>query len=120
MIGKDAVAYTSHYCEENVALLCKYLIEAQPAAEVFAVLISNDRKQVPIWYQKPAWHPDEPVVWDYHVVLLLREAQRSWTYDFDTTLGWPCEAVRYVSEAFKPDFDMDLRFVAILLLCVYR
>ena len=60
--------------------------------------------KVALWYQKAAQIEGNPVIWDYHVVLLLRPRQgvegttdfiekdraRSWVYDFDTTLPVPC------------------------------
>jgi len=58
--------------------------------------------KVALWYQKAAQCEEVPVVWDYHVVLLLRPRQgveestgfnendMSWVYDFDTTLPVPC------------------------------
>jgi hypothetical protein len=35
-----------------------------------------------------------PVIWDYHVVLLLRQRDggpSTWVYDFDTELALPCK-----------------------------
>lgn len=55
--------------------------------------------KVALWYQKAAPFEGNPVVWDYHVVLLLRPRQAalnengrtmSWVYDFDTILPVPC------------------------------
>ena len=119
--------YTSCWCEENIYLLCQNFVEDQSLKdlwEMFAVFISNSDKtvsghnfvydlsqwqltcmrcfvKVALWYQKAAQIDRNPVIWDYHVVLLLRPRQGveegiekdrtgSWVYDFDTTLPVPC------------------------------
>jgi len=51
------------------------------------------------------------VVWDYHVILLLRPRQgfnengrtMSWVYDFDTTLPVPCPGQAYFTMTFPTD-----------------
>ncbi|KAK7014987.1 hypothetical protein R3P38DRAFT_2787104 [Favolaschia claudopus] len=80
-------AYTFSYCEENVYLLCAaFLLQGY---DVLAVFISNEEKTVALWNQKL----DTVVIWDYHVVLLLRsQEQHCWIYDFDTRLSLPCLA----------------------------
>jgi len=64
--------------------------------------------QVALYSQKSSARPDIPVVWDYHVILLLRpqlqngnwmkagydfedrmDAHMGFVYDFDTTLPVP-------------------------------
>lgn len=97
--------YTSCYCEENVWKLCEH-IQAQemcPLDEVHAVFISNENKAIPIWKQKSSIG-GEPVIWDYHVVLLHFNPQaQSFVYDLDTTLPFPCPFDVYSREAFKSD-----------------
>lgn len=55
--------------------------------------------QVALWSQKRARSPNNPVVWDYHVILVLRPKinesnpgphRVAWVYDFDTKLSNPC------------------------------
>ena len=124
--------YTSCWCEENIYLLCQNFEQNQSLRdswEIFAVFISNSNKTVcgttfqvfeptpnkcpffffgggnikaALWYQKAAQLEGGPVVWDYHVVLLLRprkgvdselnenDRTTSWVYDFDTILPVPC------------------------------
>jgi len=57
--------------------------------------------QIALYSQKSSARPDIPVVWDYHVILLLRpqlqngdfedrmDAHMGFVYDFDTTLPIP-------------------------------
>ncbi|KDR81797.1 hypothetical protein GALMADRAFT_240006 [Galerina marginata CBS 339.88] len=97
--------YTSCYCEENIYLLCQEYLRSN-AWENFVVFISNAHKTVALWSQKAARLEDNPVIWDYHVILVLRprhkdttevnEPHTSWVYDFDTRLSMPCEWERYL------------------------
>jgi len=71
---------------------------------IYAVFISNQSKTVALWKQRKANSPSSPVVWDYHVVLLLTSRGRekidqSWIYDFDTILPMPCPAQGYVTSS---------------------
>ncbi|EEB89981.1 hypothetical protein MPER_11870, partial [Moniliophthora perniciosa FA553] len=61
--------------------------------DLYAVFISNATRTVALWDQKLTQEPGIPVVWDYHVILVLRSRFKNpedqlvaWVYDFDTTL----------------------------------
>ena len=113
------VSYTQYYCEENIYLLAQAL-HAQASHrsqwDVFVVVISNLTRsvslpnlycvsksqlfaQVALWNQKGSRGASIPVVWDYHVILVLRPAHTSailhltgcWVYDFDSHATMPCK-----------------------------
>ncbi|XP_012673954.1 protein N-terminal glutamine amidohydrolase isoform X2 [Clupea harengus] len=105
--SKEDCVYTSCYCEENIWKLCEY-IKAQPQhciQDVYAVFISNERRMVPLWKQKSC-RRDQPVVWDYHVILLHTGNRESYVYDLDTTLPFPCPLSLYEKEAFRSDHGL--------------
>ncbi|KAF4608341.1 hypothetical protein EYR40_000685 [Pleurotus pulmonarius] len=119
---------TAFWCEENVYILIRQFLLSQQIIEhwdIFAIIISNVDKSVALWDQKLAQQDLYPVVWDYHVVMLLRlrmahssEVHQSegtddlgditgavchcWVYDFDTRLGSPCPAEKYITQSFRP------------------
>jgi len=121
---------TSCYCEENVYLLAKvFASKAEEDADwpwqAFVVFISNHGKTVALWSQKAR---EGVVVWDYHVILVLRSrdhmqsseqdpthredgqqqtepAEDAWVYDFDTRLSVPSRWTDYVSNTFPYVFD---------------
>jgi len=138
------IPYTSCYCEENVYLLAQKFLEDPEIVQswrVFVVFISNHTKTVALWNQKLARGPHYPVVWDYHVVLLLcrptqdqillqsaNESQQEmdsnivatsqlgqpWIYDFDTQLELPCTLEDYLQETFMevpPQFESLFRII---------
>ncbi|KZT74009.1 hypothetical protein DAEQUDRAFT_661282 [Daedalea quercina L-15889] len=122
--------YTSCYCEENIYILAQaFASKAEADADwpwqVFAVFISNHGKTVALWSQKAR---EDVVVWDYHVILVLRSrdhmqskeqdpaqredgeqqaeaAEDAWVYDFDTRLPVPSRWIDYVSNTFRYVFD---------------
>lgn len=102
--------YTPYYCEENVWHLC------QPggidADERLVAFITNPSQTVALWCQSAA-ASDEPVIWDYHVVLLARSggAPPWWVFDLDTTLGFPCPVERYLSDTFLDAGRVPPRFL---------
>lgn len=108
--------YTPYYCEENIYLLVESFTNDRSISdkwETYAVFLSNHTKTVALWNQKVSKHPDYPVVWDYHCILLLKpkaktpshghghghahgdddqvvEEESSWIFDYDTRLDMPC------------------------------
>lgn len=119
--------YTSCYCEENIYLLAQtFRNQLQHEEEVFpwdiyVVFISNDNKTVALWRQKAR---KEIVVWDYHVILVLRPRlatcssdnedcpvntakHEAWIYDFDTRLAVPSSAGSYMADTFPYLFQTE-------------
>ncbi|TCD65624.1 hypothetical protein EIP91_002429 [Steccherinum ochraceum] len=131
--------YTSCYCEENIYLLAQALQDGGPEArhwEAFAVFISNQSKTVALWNQQAR---DGVVVWDYHVVLVVRPinhasddpSQRDqaevtsdirpscWVYDFDTRLPMPCESTGTFPYCFLGENAIDARYIRVVPAQVY-
>jgi hypothetical protein len=130
----DPNRYTSCYCEENIYILAKELLRERELAQckesessrgktcpeignnadqLFVVFISSVSKATPIWCQRSQRDtPDTPVMWDYHVVLLLKKRSLYHTsttstivstiYDYDSTLPFPEDAGAYAEAAFRP------------------
>lgn len=115
--------YTSCYCEENIYLLIKRFLDpsgGEQQWDAFSVFISNPTRtvtnmnedsyvrilkfitwQVALCNQRMGSSRDTAVIWDYHVVLALRERSQlpncyltsgrgTWIYDLDTYLPIPC------------------------------
>ncbi|PFH52422.1 hypothetical protein AMATHDRAFT_74213 [Amanita thiersii Skay4041] len=106
------VSYTPYWCEENIYLLCQtFLADPQISNtwDTYCVFISNQGQSVALWNQKKARESGLPVVWDYHVVLLLRPrfadvaSEESWIYDFDADMPIPCPGREYMEKTFRRD-----------------
>ncbi len=61
-----------------------------------------------MWHQRAAAAPDEPVLWDYHVVVLARAPWEVW--DLDTTLGLPVSATTYLRRSFRPELRLPPQY----------
>jgi len=80
---------------------------------------------VALWNQRVGLSRDMPVIWDYHVVLALRERPQvhsqwqsccltrgrdTWIYDLDTCLPIPCHWNEYVDQTFPLGTDTPLQY----------
>jgi hypothetical protein len=120
LFSREECEYASHYCEENVYKLAErfnqhpevtmanYINEDGRNVKYkgYAVFLSSLEKAVPIWNQKLGSGDDGLVVWDYHVVFLVKAieagetSQSSFIFDFDTKLPFCSRAEDYVSNSF--------------------
>ena len=93
--------YTSCYCEENVY---KFIEEnSEHFDDMYAVFVSNPRKQCAIWYQKSSNNPAvTPMCWDYHVIVVAKKSFHFYVYDLDSTLPFPSDFKEYFSRCFWP------------------
>ena len=98
-IDARRLAQTPFYCEENV-----WQTLQDPALPVAvdaraAVFITNAARQVAMWSQRAA--VVDPVVWDYHVVVLARGARGGVVVDVDCTAGVVLPVVAWAQASFR-------------------
>ncbi|XP_004348906.2 hypothetical protein CAOG_02156 [Capsaspora owczarzaki ATCC 30864] len=117
VLDRKFAPYASCWCEENVYHLCLHASQTAWEQNMRAshtvnnfieqasvVFISNPSRKTPIWCQRLS-QPGCPVVWDYHVVLVLPAPSGVMVYDLDTTLGFPCLFRSYADEALRDSFN---------------
>ncbi|XP_051150504.1 protein N-terminal glutamine amidohydrolase [Andrographis paniculata] len=109
--------HTPYYCEENVYLLCKKLAEdgiaKSDASDLYVVFISNEKKQIPLWYQKASHRADGVILWDYHVICVQKRKESNLphlVWDLDSSLPFPSPLSKYVAETFRPSFQLFSEF----------
>ncbi|KAK7467065.1 hypothetical protein VKT23_004126 [Stygiomarasmius scandens] len=115
-LPQDSV-YTSCYCEENIYLLVKTFLDDPSITsswEPFVIFISNATQSIALWNQKLSKTNELPVVWDYHVILVLRPRalsteMSSWVYDYDTRLGMPISLKDYFARTFSLDLPVQFQ-----------
>ena len=93
----DDPPYWPLYCEENVWHACGALDDA--VREAYAVFVSNPVRAVAVWEQRAA-PQGQAILWDYHVVLLVRRAARWSVVDSDSRLGRETPAVVWLQQSF--------------------
>ncbi|MGK5093047.1 hypothetical protein WDW89_13650 [Deltaproteobacteria bacterium TL4] len=99
--NKANYTYTPNFCEENIWRLGKSLLaEGIPGEALSVWILSNSRKQIPLYYQHPD-RPLTPVVWDYHVILIYTESSsQQWVLDFASQLPFPMPLSKYAESTF--------------------
>lgn len=100
--------YQPFFCEENVWQLLRSTELPAPRAAMF---VSNAARTVAMWGQRAAVR--DPIVWDYHVVVLLPE--HGFVVDLDDRVQ-PAFSVReWLAHAFRaeaaPEFQPRFRVV---------
>jgi protein N-terminal glutamine amidohydrolase len=104
--------YASCYCEENVYWLCEESMAHNGAVgRTYALVISSINKRTPIWHQKKCSELDEPVLWDYHVIMVRQNCEGVFmAYDLDTQLPFPCPLEEYTEKSFRPYMELKEGF----------
>ncbi len=96
--------YQPYYCEENAYHLARHpaLAGRDPA-----VIFIRAAAECVMWHQRAARAAHEPVLWDYHAVVLARRPWEIW--DLDSTLGCPVPALVYLQRSFRPELRLRPR-----------
>lgn len=106
-VPDDDPPYQPFYCEENIWLLAQ-----DPRCgdgERLVALITGTQGHVAMWQQKPADGPGEPLLWDYHVVLLVRSgAWQVWDFEYDQ--GMPALAETWMTTCFPHQDRIATRY----------
>ncbi len=102
-LDRSAFIYTEQFCEENIWCLCRDLVKQGVLINrLHALFLSSHARQTPILQQRSSPSPDQPVWWDYHVVLLVTAESGSLVLDFDTCLEFPVSGKTYFQKSFYP------------------
>lgn len=111
---REKYKYCAFYCEENIWMLCQEPEFKDKTAIV--AFISNPQQSCAIWHQKAAPSATEPVIFDYHVILIVRDQdkdneQAHWqVWDLDTTLNFPVKAETYFHETFMVGYKVPKEY----------
>lgn len=109
--------YTSQFCEENIWHLASSLIQQDiNKTDLTVVFISNIKQHVALFNQKTA--PDnQPVIWDYHVILIQQNRHQHLVFDFDSKCDFPVTLEEYLLASLPtavqihPDYQAAFRLV---------
>lgn len=110
-MSEGSPPYAAFFCEENVWHLARW--PGLPEGRRNVLFVSNPGRSVALWQQRAAPAPEEPVVWDYHVILAVDTERGTRIFDLDCTLGLDLDAREYlratflrVPPAFAPRFRL--------------
>jgi hypothetical protein len=99
---RHAQRHQPFFCEENALLLVRDA-SGLPGPRA-AVFITNERGVVPMWGQRAA--EVDPILWDYHVVVLLPALGVIVDLDDRASVAWPVAS--WLTHAFRPLADPSL------------
>ena len=122
-IKRGDTPYTAYFCEENIWWLAGTLIDNGQSPDMLHVLFFSNAHQSIVMLKQNAATPDQPIAWDYHVVLLVNEPDEAWILDPDSRLPFPTPADRYMAESFpqqtllKPAYRTMVRVVPAASYC---
>lgn len=97
-----------------------------PESEAFAVFITNQKKQVPLFHQRAGDESDDGFVcWDYHVVLIvlivfIDQSRAIWVCDLDSTLPFPTKIDLYLNQTFKHFDQLPSEFQPVFRIINFR
>ena len=97
---RSAYLYTSFFCEENIWWLVNTLIEQGVDAEGLEVWLLSNARKCNLLFSQRSTDGDEPVCWDYHVVLSAALDGDKVVFDFDTRLPFPVARDIYLRQTF--------------------
>ncbi len=98
-INRNNYIYTSLFCEENIWKLIESLYMKPLAKPIEVLFIINHTNSVAIFEQNHAVN-NNPVIWDYHVVLLAQIEKNHMILDFDSCCEFPTLVSTYFSLTF--------------------
>ncbi len=85
------------YCEENVWHLCQ--APELAGRDPWVVLLTNAERLCPVWAQQGDAPPGEPILWDYHAIVLV--GGPPWeVWDLNSMLGAPVDLAKYLRLSF--------------------
>ena len=78
--------------------------------KAYVVFVSNKKQVVPLWRQKCGRDEEKLVIWDYHVLFLLKPDERCLIFDLDSDLPFPTYFHKYVTETFRTDAILNAEY----------
>ena len=120
-IASDKELRVPYYCEENVWRLAYRKTQEPTQERYFACFVSNPNKTCAMLHQLAGPDDDnQPVCWDYHVILVgwNKQERNALVYDIDSRLPYPSRMDDYLGHSFSrngkgfaPSFAPQFRLV---------
>jgi hypothetical protein len=104
-LDREGLDYQACWCEENAWRLAG--LASLAALERHVVFVSNAARACAMWAQRAAASAGEPVVWDYHVLVLVRSGSATLALDLDSTAPFPCALEAWVAATFPHAGRLD-------------
>jgi len=97
--NKTHYLYTPLFCEENIWQLLQSLSSTNATDKMWVLIITNPEKKIALFNQQFA-AINQPLIWDYHVILLAVINHRHLIFDFDSRLPFATPLQEYLQNTF--------------------
>ena len=106
---KSSYLYTSLFCEENIWYLADSLIsQGINVTDINILFITNANKEIAFFNQQST-ALNKALLWDYHVVLLVKLDNSQYIFDFDTRLPFPSNILYYFHNSLPNNINVPYR-----------
>ena len=107
--NRNDYAYTPLFCEENIWKLVESLYTNQFAKPIDVLFIVNQADSVAVFEQNQSLGSN-PVIWDYHVLLLAQINNELVVFDFDSRCEFPTPVTKYFNVTFPSTKELYENF----------
>lgn len=102
---KSDYCYTALFCEENIWHLTRSLIDKGIKDEdIHIIFLSNKNKHIAVFNQLSA-KCQQAVIWDYHVILMVKIKQSHDIFDFDSRLPFATHYEFYIKNSLPDNIN---------------
>jgi len=98
-LNKKQYHYTALFCEENIWKLIESSLSSKIIIPVDVLFIINQFNSIALFDQKKSVG-ENPVIWDYHVVLSAQVCNQFVIFDFDSRCEFPGDIHTYFNKTF--------------------
>lgn len=107
--NKKHYLYTPLFCEENIWQLLQSLSSTNATDKMWVLIITNPEKKIALFKQQYA-AINQPIIWDYHVILLAEIGHQHLIFDFDSRLPFATPLQEYLQNTFiLPDMPPEFK-----------
>jgi hypothetical protein len=112
---KPSYTYTPLFCEENIWKLIDVLYTNQGllTKPIDVLFILNQHNSIALFEQKLCAGTN-PVIWDYHVVLVAKKATEIVVFDFDSRCRFPQNIADYFCQSFPENISLSETYQPLL------
>ena len=79
-------------------------VQQKLEGDFYVVFVTNEGKKVAIWAHQEG---SEPLVWDYHVILVRRYKREVSVYDMDSFTSFPTALREYLDKSFRENVKRE-------------
>ncbi len=107
---RSSYTYTRLFCEENIWKLIRSLYTNQLAKPIDVLFILNQKQSIALFEQHLSTY-NNPVIWDYHVVLTAQINNTIVVFDFDSQCDFPQNIKNYFALTFPQKIELHADFI---------